>query len=130
MAAPPPAEVLVWDVGKGGDPVLRYPFEATNERDMVFLPDSRTMLVAGDQGTSIVDIASGREIRRIEDAFAPIALSPDGTTLAATLDPTTAVTMGLFGTSSGEQRATLAGHREPRRTHGLQRRRHGVGIRR
>ena len=55
-------------------------------------------------GTTVVDIATGRAVRRIEGAYAPIALSPDGTTLAATVNPATAVTIGLFDTATGEQR--------------------------
>ena len=108
---PPPAEALVWDVAKGGEPVFRYPFEAdTGHRDVVFLPDSKTILVAGAHGTSVVDLATGREVRRIEGAYAPIALSPDGHRLAATLDPATAITMGLFDLATGQRTATLGGH--------------------
>ena len=57
----------------------------------------------------MVSIGTGQEIRRIDGAFPPIALSPDGTQLAATLDPATAVTIGLFDTATGEQNGTLRG---------------------
>jgi WD40 repeat protein/DNA-binding SARP family transcriptional activator len=109
----PPGEALVWDVAKGGSPIETYEFNAASrQRDVVFLPDSKTMLVAGGDGTAVVDIASGRESRVIEGAYAPIGLSPDGRTLAATLDPKTAVTIGLFDVVSGQRGATLGGHSE------------------
>jgi WD40 repeat protein/class 3 adenylate cyclase len=108
----PPAEALVWDVTKRGGPVLDFPFEAgTRQRDVAFLPDSKTILVAGQDGTAVVDIATGRQLRQIEGAFAPLALSPDGATLAATLDPATAVSIGLFDVATGQPTVTLpAGH--------------------
>ena len=98
------------------------------ERDVAFLPDSKTILVAGKDGTSVVDIATGRQVRRIEGAFAPIAVSPDGRTLAATLDPTTAVTIGLFDLASGHRarhaRRSQRTHRSPR----VQPRRDDAGV--
>jgi WD40 repeat protein len=107
----PPAEALVWDLTRGGGPVLRYHFAASaRQREVLFLPDSRSMLVAGTDGTSVVDIASGQFVRRIEGAFAPLALSPDGDTLAATLDPRTAATIGLFDLATGRRTTILAGH--------------------
>ena len=60
------------------------------------MPDSTSILVAGQDGTSVVDIATGQATSRIEGAFAPARLSPDGHTLAATLDAATAVSIGLF----------------------------------
>jgi WD40 repeat protein len=108
-----PAIALVWDVAKGGSPVVRYPFSAPNfERDVVFHPDSRRILVAGADNTAIVDIASGELVRRIDGASSPIAVSPDGRTLAATLAATKGITIGLFDLRSGQQSAPLAGHRE------------------
>ena len=43
----PPPEALVWDTAQGGEPVLRFAFDGTSGRDMVLMPDSKTMLVAG-----------------------------------------------------------------------------------
>src|SRR4029077_8210117 len=104
---------LVWDVTKGGGPVAQYPFNAaTGQRGAVFLPDSKRVLVAGTDGTAIVDIASGEAIGQIPGAHAPIAISPDGTTLAAATDVDQGVVIGLFDLTSGELTAPLAGHRE------------------
>ena len=108
-----PAIALVWDVAKGGGPVVQYPFSAANrQRDVVFHPDSKRILVAGADGTAIVDIASGAEVGQIDGASAPIAISPDGRTLAAALAVHQGVTIGLFDPTSGQQSAPLAGHRE------------------
>ena len=60
-----PAEALIWDVESGTSPVLRYAFDGESGRDMVLMPNSKSMLVAGDDGTTVVDIATGQEIRRI-----------------------------------------------------------------
>jgi WD40 repeat protein/class 3 adenylate cyclase len=108
------AEARVWDVTRGGEAVLRFPLEgAPGESDVVFLPGSTSILAAGRAGTSVVDISTGQEIHAIDGAFAPLALSPDGGTLAATLDPSTAADIGLFDVSTGEPTATFAsGHSE------------------
>jgi WD40 repeat protein len=112
-AGTPPAIGFVWDLAKGGEPIVQFPFSAENlQRDIAFLPDSGRILVAGADGTVIVDIASGAKVGQIDGADAPIAIGPDGTTLAATLDASNGVTIGLFDLTSGLQRATLAGHRE------------------
>jgi WD40 repeat protein len=102
----------VWDVAKGGEPVLVFPFDAPiRQRDVAFLPDSRAVLIAGPSGTSVVDVATGRESRHIEGAFAPIAVSPDGRRLAAALDPG-ALVLGTLDPSTGALTARLAGHSE------------------
>jgi WD40 repeat protein len=107
-----PAVALVWDVAKGGEPVVQYLFSAENfQRDVAFLPDSKQILVAGNGDTAIVDIASGAKVGQVDGAHFPIAISPDGNTLAAGLDDK-GVTVGLFDLPSRQQRATLAGHRE------------------
>ena len=112
-AGAPDAVALVWDVARGGGPVVEYHFEAQNfRRDTAFLPDSRRILVAGADGTAIVDIASGREVGRIDGAHAPIAISPDGRTLAAATDVSRGVVIGLFDPTTGERGAVLGGHRE------------------
>lgn len=106
---PPVAEV--WDVTTGAR-VLAYEFAAEiGERDIAFLPDSKRVLVAGADGTSIIDVASGSKVGQIDGAYAPIAVSPDGKTVAAGLDHSTG-TIGLFDLPSAHQRAILAGHRE------------------
>jgi WD40 repeat protein/class 3 adenylate cyclase len=108
-----PAIAFVWDLAKGGEPIVQHPFSAENvRRDIVFLPDSKRILVAGTDGTAIVDIASGTQVGHIDGAHAPIAISRDGRTLAAALDRQ-GLTIGLFDLPFGQQRATLAGHREP-----------------
>jgi WD40 repeat protein/class 3 adenylate cyclase len=107
-----PPVALVWDVAKGGGPIMQYSFSAENfQRDVAFLPDSKQILVAGGDETAIVDIASGAKVGQIAGAHFPIAVSRDGTTLAAGLD-NRGLTVGLFDLSSRQQRATLAGHRE------------------
>ena len=63
---------------------------------MVFLPDSKRILVAGSDGTAIVDIASGARSIRSMTPYPPIAVSPDGKTLAAATDQGDAVIIGLF----------------------------------
>ena len=108
-----PAVALVWDVAKGGGPIVQYPFSAAHrQRDVVFHPDSKRILVAGSDSTAIVDIASGAAVGQIDGASAPIAISRDGRTLAAALAVTSGVTIGLFDLTSGQQSAPLAGHRE------------------
>ena len=78
---------FVWDVAQGGAPVVRYKFVAENfRRDVVFLPDSTQVLVAGADGTAILDIASGEPVGQIAGAYPPLAVSPDGRTLAAATD--------------------------------------------
>ena len=42
--------------------------------------------MAGADGTAIVDIASGKKVGQIDGAHPPIAVSPDGKTLAAATD--------------------------------------------
>ena len=109
-----PAIAFVWDVGKGGDPILRHAFDAEyGERDVAFSPDSKQLLVAGSGGTAVVDMASGTKVGQIEGAYPPIALSPDGGTLAATTDQGRAVVIALFDVASRQQRSpVLAGHTE------------------
>ena len=108
------AIALVWDVAKGGGPIVQYPFSAENfQRDMAFLPDSKRILVAGADGTAIVDIASGREVGRDRWRAPPDRQSvADGRMLAAATDVSPGVIIGLFDLTSGERRAVLAGHRE------------------
>jgi WD40 repeat protein/class 3 adenylate cyclase len=104
---------LVWDVAKGGEPVVQYAFSAENfQRDVAFLPDSKRILVAGADGTAIVDVASGAKVGQIDGAFPPIAISPDGRTLAAATDVRRGDVIGLFDPTSGERGTLLAGHRE------------------
>ena len=107
-----PAIAFVWDVSKGGDPILRHGFEAEyRERDVAFSPDSKQLLVAGGEGTAVLDIASGATLSQIGGAYPPIAVSPDGRTLAATTDRGRAVIIGLFDVTSGRRGgAPLAGH--------------------
>ena len=108
-----PAIAYVWDVAQGGEPMVQYPFSAPNgQRDVAFLPDSKQILAAGADGTAIVEIATGARVGQISGAHAPIAVSPDGRTLAAALDPNQGVTIGLFDLTSGQRSAPLAGHRE------------------
>ena len=107
------AFALVWDVAKGGGPIVQYQFSAENfQRDVAFLPDSQRILVAGAAGTAIVDIATGREVGRVDGAYPPIAVGRDGAVLAATTDVDPGVIIGLFDLTSGERSAVLAGHRE------------------
>ncbi len=110
--APPGA--YVWDVAAGGaPPVARYLFSAKNfRRDVAFTSDSQRILVAGADGTALVDIASGQQVGEIAGAYPPIAVSPDGMTLAAATDEEQGLAIGLFDLASGERRATLAGHGE------------------
>ena len=106
-----PAIALVWDLVEGGGPVVEYHFSAAyGQRDVVFLPDSKRILVAGGDGTAIVDIASGAKVDQIDGAYAPIAISRDGRTLAAALSQ--GLTIGLFDLTSGQRSAPLAGHQE------------------
>ena len=103
----------VWDVAQGGAPVVRYEFSAENfRRDVAFLPDSTQVVVAGTDGTAILDIASGQPVGQIAGAYPPLAVSPDGTTLAAATDASSGVVIGLFDLTTGERSAVLAGHRE------------------
>ncbi len=107
------AFALVWDVAKGGGPVVQYRFSAENfQRDTVFLPDSKRILVAGADGTAIVDIGSGEKVGQIDGAHPPLAISRDGRTLAAATDVSQGAVIGLFDPIRGERTATLAGHRE------------------
>ena len=107
------AIALVWDVTTGGGPVVQHPFSAPNfQRDAVFLPDSKRILVAGSDGTAIVDIGSGQKVGQIDGAHPPIAVSRDGTTLAAATDVEQGSVIGVFDLTSGERHAALAGHRE------------------
>ena len=107
------AIALVWDVVKGGGPVTQYAFEAPNfQRDIAFLPDSKRILVAGSDGTAVVDIASGARVDQIDGAHAPIALSRDGRTLVAATDLSQGTTIGVFDATSGQSSGILAGHRE------------------
>jgi WD40 repeat protein len=105
---------FVWEVARGGEPIVQYPFSAPEhgQRDIAFLADSQRVLVAGADGAAIVDIASGAQVGQIDGAYAPIAISPDGRTLAAALDPSQHVTIGLFDLLTGQRSAPLAGHRE------------------
>jgi WD40 repeat protein/DNA-binding SARP family transcriptional activator len=104
---------LVWDVAKGGGPVVQFPFSAENfQRDVAFLPDSRRIVVAGADGAAIVDIASGEKVGQIDGAHPPIAVSPDGETIAAATDVRRGSVIGLFDLITGRSRAVLPGHRE------------------
>lgn len=104
---------LVWDVAVGGGPVVQFPFAAPSfQRDIAFLADSQRILVAGADGTAIVDVSSGAQVGQIDAAHPPIAISPGGTMLAAATDMDRGVTIGLFDLESGELDALLAGHRQ------------------
>jgi WD40 repeat protein len=108
-----PAVAFVWDLALGGEPVVQYAFAAeTGRRDVAFLPDSKRIVVAGADGTAIVDIASGQKVGQIDGAHAPIAISRDGRTLAAVLDESKGVTIGLIDLASGQRSEPLAGHGE------------------
>ena len=107
-----PAVALVWDVAQGGEPIVQYPFSAANrERDVAFLPDSRRILVAGSTARRSSRSPRGR-IGQITAPPTPIAINPDGRTLAAALAANQGVTIGLFDLTSGRPSAPLAGHRE------------------
>ena len=108
-----PAVALVWDVAKGGGPIVQYPFSAENrQRDVVFHPDSKRILVAGADSTAIVDIASGAEVGQIDGALAPDRHQPRRKNARRGSRCDQGVTIGLFDLSSGQQSAPLAGHRE------------------
>jgi WD40 repeat protein len=108
----PDAVAFVWDVAKGGGPVLQVPFTAPERhRDVAFLPDSSAVLVASPTGSVAVDVRSGAEVRRLSSALPPLAVSPDGKRLAAALDPD-ALVLGVFDLASGDTTATLPGHSE------------------
>ncbi|MGH9272257.1 MAG: hypothetical protein ACRDZ2_13400, partial [Ilumatobacteraceae bacterium] len=114
-ADPFDAIALVWDVAASGGSIVQYPFSAPNfQRDTIFVPDSKRILVAGAEGTAIVDIASGEKVGQIDGAHSPIAISRDGTTLAAATDVTPGVVIGLFDLdpTGGQRRTVLAGHQE------------------
>ena len=99
-------------MARGGGPVVRHEFSAENfRRDVAFLADSTHLLMAGAEGTAIVDISSGEPVGEIAGAHPPLAVSPDGTTLAAAIDAIGGV-VGLFDLTTGERMAVLAGHRE------------------
>ena len=68
--------------------------------------------MAGGDGTAVVDIASGAKVGQIDGAYAPIAISRDGRTLAAATDVKLGAAIGLFDPASGASSGVLAGHRE------------------
>lgn len=104
---------LVWDVTTGGGPVVQFPFSAASfQRDIAFLPGSQRILVAGSDGTAIIDVTSGAQVGQIDGAHPPIAVSPDGRKFAAATDVNQGLTIGLFDAASGERSAALAGHRQ------------------
>ncbi len=106
-----PAFALVWDTTTGGDPILRHEFSADYlRRDVAFFDGSKQLLVAGADGTAVLDIASGTKLSQIDGAYAPLAVSPDGQVLAATTDGERGLVIGLFDTRSGEPGRVLAGH--------------------
>jgi WD40 repeat protein len=103
---------LVWDVARGGEAIVQYSFSAPNfRRDIAFSADSTRVFVPSPEGTAVIDIASNAQVGMIEGAHAPIAISPDGTTLAAATDVDRGDIIGLFDPTTGVRRELLAGHR-------------------
>ena len=94
----------MWDVAQGGEPIVQYPFSAPNfQRDVAFLPDSRQILVAGADGTAIVDIASGARVGQIAGAHPPIAVSPRRTDARRGARSEPGSHIGLFDLTSGQR---------------------------
>src|SRR5215467_1131717 len=80
-----------------------------NVRAVAFSPDSKT-LVSGSLGfvIKVWDAQTGAEKLTIKDASPPLAVSPDGKTLAAADSSNNAIK--LIDIQTGEVRQTLTGH--------------------
>jgi WD40 repeat protein len=68
--------VLMWEVATGKF-VHRFGEQGGELRCLAFSPDGKT-LVAPSSGVSFYDVATGKELRRIETSGHAFALSPDG----------------------------------------------------
>lgn len=101
--------VKLWDVATGLQ--LRTLEGSANQLSVVFGRDGRTLFTAGiagsDDGIKVWDVATGKELRRFEGA-SPIALSPDGKTLASA-DGSTISDVRLWDVASGAPLRTLKG---------------------
>jgi len=101
-----PASELIWDLHSPGSPprTVRYGLDYPS---LAFTPDNQ-LVIAGEgtddeAGLTVVDPATGEVVQRIPEARAPMAVSPDGGSMAAREGDALAV----FDVATGARRHVL-----------------------
>src|SRR5262245_6607190 len=112
------ATLWLWDVQTGKN-LRRLPLALLPHGGMAWLPDGRSLVVPGRQGVVRLDATTGTVLRRFEAAgedLACVALSPDGTTLAAGCRARRLRQVSpilLWDVATGRQTGRLRGHTTP-----------------
>ena len=101
---------LVWDVAKGGGPIVQYrilsaELPARHRRPPRLEADPR----GGRRRHRDRRHRLREKVGQIDGAHPPIAISPDGRTLAAATDASQGAVIGLFDPTSGERTAVWPG---------------------
>jgi WD40 repeat protein/DNA-binding SARP family transcriptional activator len=109
---PEPAFELIWDLEAPESPPATTTY-GMDSPSIAFTPDGRLVIVGeGDDaaaGLTVVDPATGDVLQRIPDARAPVAVSPDGESLAARQGDALAV----FDVGTGVRRRILTNTSRP-----------------
>jgi WD40 repeat protein len=100
------------DSGLGGEANVPSCFSPHELLPFAFSPDNSKLAVRGSQGAQFFDIVTGQEVASLTASHGVIsaALSPDGGTLAWSLDDNT---IQLVRVSDGAIQHTLIGHPDP-----------------
>lgn len=104
--------VILWDRDAGRE-VRRFQTGGPYSNCVAFAPDSRQALLGGEKGLGLIDLATGRDVRRFEGHTGPVTsavFSSDGKRVLSCSDDGTA---RLWDAANGRLVRTFQGHAGP-----------------
>jgi WD40 repeat protein len=110
-------EVTVWDVAQGSVK-RRLAVDSNRIVAMALSPDGRRLATSGARGsfTQLWSLEDGKELRRWESFARSVAFSPDGRTLAGSMETVvprgSRTSLKLYDTATGEERWDFGGYYE------------------